>query len=257
MSLETVIQRMEYLKMQYAPGHLSELLNDATKQKVSHLDFFDNILKLEIEHREESRIHTSLKVSGLPKGMHLDNFDYMFQPAVEKARIDYLAGCDFIRAKENILLFGPPGVGKTHLAVGLGVRAIELGYSVIYYTVEELLQQLKRRADIPVSKQRRQSYVKNALVVLDELGYQVLDRQETHLFFQFISARYVKGSLIVTSNRSVKDWVQIFAGDEMATTAILDLLFHKSHLFNIDGRSYRLKDFDQLLNKEKRQERDE
>lgn len=256
MSLEAVIQKMEYLKMQYAPALLSELLNDATKHKVSHLDFFDNILKLEIEHREESRIATSLKVSGLPKGMHLDNFDYMFQPAVEKTRIDYLAGCEFIRNKENILFFGPPGVGKTHLAVGLGVRAIELGYSVIYYTVEELLQQLKRHSDIPVSKQRRQSYVKNALVVLDELGYQVLDRQETHLFFQFISARYVKGSLILTSNRSVKDWVHIFAGDEMATTAILDRLFHKSQLFNIDGRSYRLKDFDQMLKQDKKKKQD-
>jgi len=256
MSLEAVIQKMEYLKMQYAPALLSELLNDATRHKVSHLDFFDNILKLEIEHREESRIATSLKVSGLPKGMHLDNFDYMFQPAVEKARIDYLACCEFIRNKENILFFGPPGVGKTHLAVGLGVRAIELGYSVIYYTVEELLQQLKRHSDIPVSKQRRQSYVKNALVVLDELGYQVLDRQETHLFFQFISARYVKGSLILTSNRSVKDWVHIFAGDEMATTAILDRLFHKSQLFNIDGRSYRLKDFDQMLKQDKKKKQD-
>ena len=256
MSLEAVIQKMEYLKMQYAPALLSELLNDATKHKISHLDFFDNILKLEIEHREESRIATSRRVSGLPKGMHLDNFDYLFQPAVEKARIDYLAGCEFIRNKENILFFGPPGVGKTHLAVGLGVRAIELGYSVIYYTVEELLQQLKRHSDTPVSKQRRQSYVKNALVVLDELGYQVLDRQETHLFFQFISARYVKGSLILTSNRSVKDWVHIFANDEMATTAILDRLFHKSQLFNIDGRSYRLKDFDQMLKQDKKKKQD-
>jgi len=140
-----------------------------------------------------------------------------------------------------------PGVGKSHLAVGFGVRAVEHGFSVIYYTVEELLQQLKRRAEIPVAKQRGRAYVKNSLVVVDELGYQSLDRTETHLFFQFVSARYMKGSTIITSNRSVKDWVQIFAGDEMAATAILDRLFHKAHIFNIDGHSYRLKDFNQTM----------
>jgi len=91
------------------------------------------------------------------------------------------------------------------------------------------------------------SYQKNALVVVDELGYQVLDRSETHLFFQFICARYMRTSTIITSNRSVKEWVHIFAADEMATTAILDRLFHKAHIFNIDGESYRLKDFNQKV----------
>ncbi len=116
-----------------------------------------------------------------------------------------------------------------------------------YYTVEELLLQLKRRSDIPVAKQRGRAYVKSALVVVDELGYQVLDRNETHLFFQFISARYMRASTMITSNRSVKDWVHIFAADEMATTAILDRLFHKAHIFNIDGRSYRLKNYNKFM----------
>jgi DNA replication protein DnaC len=250
MSLEEVQQKMEYLKMQYAPGLLPELVDEATKNKTSPLEFFEKVLKFEVEHREQRRIASSMKLSGLPKGMHLDNFDYMFQPAVEKQRIQTLATCEYIRNRENVLFFGPPGVGKTHLVVGLGVRAVELGFSVIYYTMEELLQQLKKRSEIPVTKQRRQAYVKNALVVVDELGYQVLDRQETHLFFQFISARYVKGSIAVTSNRSVKDWVHIFADDEMATTAILDRLFHRAHIFNIDGKSYRLRNFERMLSEE-------
>jgi DNA replication protein DnaC len=242
-SIEEIREKMEALKMSHTSALLPELLSEATKQKSGAVDFFEKVLTLEVEAREERRVAASLKVSGLPKGMHLDNFDFLFQPSAEKGRIETLATCDFIRRHENVLLFGPPGVGKTHLAVGLGVRAIELGYSVIYYTVEELLHQLKKRTDLPVFKQRGRAYVKNALVVLDELGYQALDRMETHLFFQFVSARYMKGSTIITSNRSVRDWVHVFAQDEMATTAILDRLFHKSHIFNIDGRSYRLRNF--------------
>jgi DNA replication protein DnaC len=247
MSIEQVQQKMEMLRLNHTSGLLSELLNEATKSKVTALEFLEKVVSLEVQAREESRISTSLKVSGLPKGMHLDNFDYLFQPSVEKSKIEHLALCDFVRQRENVLLFGQPGVGKTHLAVALGVRAIELGYSVIYYTMEELLLQLKRRTDLPVAKQRGRAYVKNALVIIDELGYQVLDRFETHLFFQLVSARYLKGSTIITSNRSVKDWVNIFAADEMATTAILDRLFHKAHIFTIDGQSYRLKDFHQSL----------
>lgn len=247
MSLESIQEKMGQLKMVHTAHLLSEMIEDATKEKKSHLDFFDKILTAEIHSREESRIATSLKVSALPKGMHLDNFDFLFQPSIDKGKMEALSTCEFIRQRENVLFFGPPGVGKTHLAVGLGVKAIHLGYSVIYYTAEELLFQLKKRFDIPVYKQRGRAYVKNALVILDELGYQALDRHETHLFFQFISARYMKGSTVITSNRSVKEWVDIFAGDQMATTAILDRLFHKATIFNVDGNSYRLKDFNRMI----------
>jgi DNA replication protein DnaC len=247
MQLVALRERMERLKMHYTAERISELLGEAVKNKESPVEFFERVLALELEAREESRIATSLRLSGLPKGMHLDNFDFTFQPSVEKARIDYLATCEFIRNKETVLFLGPPGVGKSHLAVGLGVRAIELGYSVSYYTVEELLLALKKRQDVPVTRHTRNGYMKNALVIVDELGYQSLDRKETHLFFQFISARYLKGSLIITSNRSVREWVHIFAEDEMATTAILDRILHRVHLFNIDGKSYRLKDLELVI----------
>jgi DNA replication protein DnaC len=112
MSLEEVQQKMEYLKMQYAPGLLPELVDEAAKNKTSPLEFFEQVLKLEVEHREQRRVASSMKLSGLPKGMHLDNFDYMFQPAVEKQRIQTLATCEYIKKRENVLFFGPPGVGN-------------------------------------------------------------------------------------------------------------------------------------------------
>ena len=238
---------MEYLKLQHIPEILTELVEKSIKEKPSPVEFFEKVLTLEYEYREERRIATSLKISGLPKGMHLDNFDYIYQPAVDKERVNNLALCEYIKNKENVLLFGPPGVGKTHIAVALGRRAVELGYSVIYYKMEELLQALKKRADIPVSKQKKRAYVKNALVVLDELGYQTMTRQDTHLFFQFVSARYMKGSTIITTNRSIKEWIDVFANDQIATTAILDRLFHKANIFNIDGKSYRMKNFEKML----------
>lgn len=255
MSLHEIQKKMERLKMNHTSPLIPDLLDEARKEKQSYMDFLEKVLSHEVASKEESRVAASLKVSGLPKGMHLSNFDFLFQPSVDKGRIERLAGCDFIRRNENVLFFGPPGVGKTHLAVSLGVKAVEIGYSVIYYTVEELLQKMKKRPEVPVSKQKGRAYIKSALVVVDELGYQALDRAETHLFFRFISARYKRGSIIITSNRSVKEWVHIFAEDEMATTALLDRLFHKAHIFNIDGQSYRLKDFDQMVMESGKDER--
>jgi DNA replication protein DnaC len=194
MTLDKLSRRMESLRLTQTSAVLGELPQATAANKETPLEFLDRVLEAEYTGREERRVATSLKLSGLPKGMRLEDFDYLFQPGIERERIEYLGNGDYLAKNENVLFFSPPGVGKTHLSVGLGVRTIELGYSVSYYTAEELMVQLKRRAEVPVSKQRRQNYVKNTLVIVDELGYQQLDRQETHLFFQFVAARYLRGS---------------------------------------------------------------
>ncbi len=146
-----------------------------------------------------------------------------------------------------MLLQGPPGVGKTHLSIALGVRAVENGFSVAFYRLEDLLHALKRDADVPPQRLRGKKYMSVALLIVDEVGFQPLSRQEAGLFFRLVSYRYQRGSMVLTTNKSVKDWPEVLAGDEVMTTALLDRLLHKSHVLNIRGRSYRLRDLEKLL----------
>ena len=140
-----------------------------------------------------------------------------------------------------------PGVGKTHLAVGLGVKAVEHGFSAQFYRFDELLVELKRDAALPPARLRRRKYLSTALLIIDELGFEPMDRQEASLFFRLVSYRYGRGSILITTNKSVRDWTELLAGDEVLSTAILDRLLHRAHVLNIKGRSYRLRDLEQAL----------
>lgn len=204
--------------------------------------FLDRVLGTELSSREERRIRTSLRLSGLPTGYTLQNFDWDFQPGVERSRIETLATCSWVREHENALLQGPPGVGKTHLAISLGVRAVENGFSVAYFRLEDLLHAMKKDANVPPVRLRAKKYFNVSLLIIDEVGFQVLDRQEASLFFRLISHRYERGSTLITTNKAVRDWPEILAGDEVMATALLDRLLHRCHVFNIRGSSYRLRE---------------
>ncbi len=166
---------------------------------------------------------------------------------IEPSRIETLATCAWIREHETVLVSGPPGVGKTHLAVSLGVKAIENRFSVAFYRLDDLLHAMKQDADAPPRRLRGKKYMNVSLLVVDEVGFQPMSRQEASLFFRLVSYRYQRGSTLITTNKSVKDWPEILGGDEVMATALLDRLLHRCHVLNIKGRSYRLQDLERML----------
>jgi len=224
------------LGLDFAAHALGDLLTDAAKADESGPGLLGRLLEHERSQREERRIRTSLKLSGLPTGQTISGFDFSFQPSVERSRIETLATCSWIREKQSLLILGPPGVGKTHLAIALGVRAIECGLSVAYYRIEELMHAMRQDAAKPP-----------ALLIVDEMGFDPFSREEAALFFRLVSYRYGRGAICITSNKAINEWPEMLAGDEAITSAILDRLLHSSCVLSIKGRSYRLRDLEASL----------
>jgi DNA replication protein DnaC len=245
--LAIVRQRLADLGLDQAVDALGDLVGRSVSENWNPLTFLAEVLAAETGRREERRVATSLRLSGLPTGQTLRDFDFAFQPAIERARIETLATSQWIRDRRSLLLLGPPGVGKTHLAVGLGVAAIERGFSVSFARIEHLLHDLRRDAHLPPTQLRRRKYFSSALLIIDEMGFEPLTREDANLFFRLVSYRYQRGSLLITSNKSVKDWPEMLAGDETLAGAILDRLLHASHVLPIRGRSYRLRALDAQL----------
>ncbi len=246
-TLEPLAQKLTSLGLDHSAGCLPELVELATREKLAPLAFLDVVLSRQLERKDERRITTMLMLSGLPAGKTLEDFDWTFQPRADRRQLEALATCSFVREKQNVLFLGPPGVGKSHLACGLGVKAIKNGFSVTHFVLDDLLHVLKADAAIPPARLKAKRYLNSGLLIVDEVGFRPLDRHEANLFFRLISARYERGSIIVTTNKHVRDWPEVFAGDDILTTAILDRLLHHVHILHIDGRSYRLRELDTLL----------
>lgn len=239
--MEELSSLLARLKMDHLEAQLTSVCEQAAQRELDYQSFLAEALRVEWQGRFQRGIETRLRQSRFPWIKTLEQFDFDFQPSLDRRQVRELAGLSFVERADNVVILGPPGVGKTHLAVGLGVKAVEAGYSVVFHTLETLMTRLTRAQRENRLEPALKQLTYPRLLILDELGYLPLSQNEASLFFRLVVRRYERGSVILTSNKSFLDWGEVF-NDHVIATAILDRLLHHSTTLNIKGESFRLKE---------------
>ena len=232
----------ERLKLTEMPQRLDQVAETASRSELSYSEFLLRLLEAEVSAANERATAALMRFASLPYHKTLEDFDFAFQKSIDKRQIRELATLTFLEHYENLIFIGPPGVGKTHLAVALAIAAAGARHRVKFTTLTDMVSSLQRAFEAGNLAQRLQVYTKPRLLVIDEVGFLPLDRHQASLFFQVVCRRYERGSIILTSNKSYGAWAEIFSGDDVIAAAILDRLLHHSNTISIRGESYRLRE---------------
>ena len=236
-----LVNLLEKMKMEHLASQLETVCEQASKRELGFKEFLTEALETEWKGRHLKGVEGRLLQARFPWIKTIEQFDFGFQPSIDRKVIRELAGLGFVERAENVVLLGPPGVGKTHLAIALGVKAIEAGHRVMFLSLETLLTRLTKAKWENRLERQLQLFLYPKVLILDEMGYLPMNREEASLFFRLLCRRYERASIVVTSNKSFVDWGEIF-NDQVLATAILDRLLHHSTTINIKGESYRLKE---------------
>lgn len=239
--LERLGEHLRKLRLLKSGERLEALLQQAAAQELPYAEFLEQVLGEEVAAKTSKNIAMRTAMARFPFVKPLETFDFGYQPSIDRKQVQALASCHYIEHGDNVLVLGPPGVGKTHLAVSLGIKAIEAGYRVLFTTAAHLISTLTKAHAEGRLDEKLKLYTTPRLLIIDEIGYLPIDRQGANLFFQLISRRYERGPMILTSNQSFAAWGDVF-GDRVIATAILDRLLHHAVTLNIRGNSYRLKE---------------
>jgi len=233
LTTERLQDNLKRLKLTRAAEVLDTIVSTSENNGGSYLSFLDHLLEEEVAAKEKRRFQTAMKIAGLPTAKTIEEYDFSFHPHLDRKAVMELFDLTFVNKNENVIFLGPPGVGKTHLAISLAVKACYHGFKVYFTTMNALISKLRE------NQSKSKAYLNSSIVVVDEVGYLPVTTHDAYLFFQFISCRYEKSSTILTSNKSFGDWQELF-GDAVIASAILDRLLHHCKVINIKGHSYRL-----------------
>jgi DNA replication protein DnaC len=247
---DLLIHQLKHLRLGPVAEVLDVHMQRAVAANMSYLDFLRGLIQEATSAQDTRLVNARIKAAHFPYLKTLEQFDFSFQPSLSRQKIADLATLRFIANHENIILLGPPGVGKTHVAIALALKACTAGHKVLFTTLADLVAQLHAAlADHSLSARLR-TLTQVALLVIDEVGYVPLDKTGADHLFQVIARRYETGSIILTSNKAFTEWGNILGGDSVVASAILDRLLHHSVVFNIKGESYRLREKRDALLKE-------